>query len=140
MNGFFSSFWQRLLNDLGLHREPRQVYEFDNLLLQTVREMAEQEQRTEAEITSDLLSFALAQRGADEAKLKLWASLTPREQQVAALACLSYTNQQIAGRLSISPETVKTHVRNILRKFDLHSKVELQRALAGWDFSDWLRV
>ena len=64
-------------------------------------------------------------------------SLTPREQDVAALACLGYTNRQIAARLGISPDTVKTHVRNLLHKFELHSKDELRSLLQDWDFSAW---
>jgi two-component system nitrate/nitrite response regulator NarP len=63
--------------------------------------------------------------------------LSPREQQVVALTCLNLTNRQIAAKLVITPETAKTHVRNILRKFNLHSKVELREALSDWDFSDW---
>jgi DNA-binding CsgD family transcriptional regulator len=51
---------------------------------------------------------------------------------------LNFTNRQIAARLQITPETVKTHVRNVLHKFDLHSKAELRRSLADWDFSAWL--
>jgi len=33
--------------------------------------------------------------------------------------------------------TVKTHMANVLRKFDLHSKIELRMALSDWDFSAW---
>jgi len=67
-----------------------------------------------------------------------WERLTPRERQVAALICTQnggkgYTNPQIASHLGISRETVKIHVRNILYKFDLHSKVDLRRMLTGWD-------
>jgi DNA-binding CsgD family transcriptional regulator len=74
----------------------------------------------------------------DDGLLARWGFLSAREQQVAALTCLNFTNRQIAARLRITPETAKTHVRNVLRKFDLHSKAELRRALADWDFSAWL--
>ena len=47
------------------------------------------------------------------------------------------TNRQIAARLVLSPETVKTHLRSVLHKFGLRSKAELRQALAGWDFSGW---
>ncbi|MGW8250801.1 MAG: LuxR C-terminal-related transcriptional regulator, partial [Anaerolineales bacterium] len=39
--------------------------------------------------------------------------------------------------LMISPETVKTHIRNVLSKFKLHSKHELRENLIDWDFSAW---
>ena len=138
MSNFLSLFWQRLLHDLGLKREPEQVYQLDDTLLQSVQYLAERERRSEEEIASDLLSFALEQRGVDEANMAIWDSLTPREKQVTALTCLNFTNYEIAYRLKISTETVKTHVRNVLRKFELHSKAELQMALVNWDFSAWL--
>jgi DNA-binding CsgD family transcriptional regulator len=56
---------------------------------------------------------------------------------VAALTCLGYTNRQMAARLSLSPETIKTHVRNVLFKFGLNRKTDLRQALANWDFSAW---
>ena len=50
------------------------------------------------------------------------------------------TNRQIAARLMISPETVKTHLRNAQYKFDVHSKAELRALLSDWDFSAWDKV
>jgi DNA-binding NarL/FixJ family response regulator len=35
--------------------------------------------------------------------------------------------------------TVKTHVRNILHKFELRNKKQLRRALDDWDFHNWLK-
>ena len=107
-------------------------------LLQSLQTIAEREQRRTGEVASELLSSALARRQVDDGLLARWGFLSSREQQVAALACLNFTNRQIAARLRITPETAKTHVRNVLRKFDLHSKAELRRALADWDFSAWL--
>lgn len=69
-----------------------------------------------------------------------WQSLTPREQQVAALACLGYTNHQIADILVISVNTVRSHMRGILDKYRVASKAELRLILASWDFDDWLAL
>jgi DNA-binding CsgD family transcriptional regulator len=44
----------------------------------------------------------------------------------------------MAARLSLSPETIKTHVRNVLGKFGLKRKSDLRHILAGWDFSAWM--
>jgi len=63
-----------------------------------------------------------------------WEMLSPRERQVADLACRRLTNRQIAADLVLSPETIRTHVRNILRKFGLHSRQDLRRLLADHDF------
>lgn len=131
------SVLRRLLRALGYTRPERLTFELDQALVQSLQELSEQEQRPAQALVSDLLSFALEQRHAADENLARWRSLSPREQQVAALACLNYTNRQIAARLVISPETVKTHMRNLLRKFDLHSKVELRQALAEWDFNAW---
>lgn len=67
-----------------------------------------------------------------------WYDLTPREQQVAALACLGYTNEAIAGHLVISVNTVRSHMRRVLDKYGLASKAELRVALAGWEFESWV--
>jgi DNA-binding CsgD family transcriptional regulator len=103
----------------------------------SLQDLARRERRPEGEIAADLLSIALVQREAAEANLRRWEKLTPREQQVVALVCLNLTNQEIAGRLYVSPETVKTHIRNVLYKFNLHSKADLRFLLSDWDFSSW---
>ncbi len=58
--------------------------------------------------------------------------LTPREREVAYLVALGFTNKEIADALVITSETVKTHVKNILAKMDLSSKVELRLYLVQW--------
>ena len=131
--------WQRVLLALGYTPAKRLVFQADEDLLQTLQTIAEREQRHTSEIASELLSSALARRQVDDGLISRWCFLSPREQQVAALTCLNLTNRQIAAKLVITPETAKTHVRNVLRKFDLHSKAELRRALADWDFSAWLQ-
>jgi two-component system response regulator NreC len=133
------TIWQRILRVLGYAPPSRLAFHADEELLQSLQTIAEREQRHTGEIASELLSSALAQRQVDDGLVARWRFLSPREQQVAALTCLNFTNRQIAARLMITPDTAKTHVRNVLRKFDLHSKAELRRALADWDFSAWLQ-
>jgi DNA-binding NarL/FixJ family response regulator len=58
--------------------------------------------------------------------------LTPREREVAYLVALGFTNKEIGDALVIAPETVKTHVKNILSKMELNSKVELRLYLVQW--------
>jgi len=50
--------------------------------------------------------------------------LTEREREVLALMVEGLNNTQIAGRLIISPSTVKSHVSNILSKFGVASRTE----------------
>jgi DNA-binding CsgD family transcriptional regulator len=51
-----------------------------------------------------------------------------------AMTSLGYTNRQIAVRLKVSPDTVNGYVRQVLVKFNLHSKNELRTLLGIWDF------
>ncbi|PJG86166.1 two-component system response regulator NarL [Conservatibacter flavescens] len=50
-------------------------------------------------------------------------SLTDREMDVLQLIAKGLSNKQIAGQLFISEETVKVHIRNLLRKLNVHSRV-----------------
>ena len=132
------SLWHRLLTRLGLRRDPAsRQYQLDEQLQTIITELAQQEQRSEEEIHAGLLAAALAQRNTSQDVWSRWQSLSRREQEVAALTCLGYTNIEIASKLNISVETVKTHMRNILVKFGLHGKGELRIILSDWDFSGW---
>jgi len=50
--------------------------------------------------------------------------LTSREREVLALVAKGLTNEAIAGRLGIAPKTVGVHVTNILKKLQVHSRVQ----------------
>ena len=54
----------------------------------------------------------------------LLAELTDREREILALLAQGKRNDDIASELFISPQTVQTHVRNILAKLRVHSKLE----------------
>ena len=141
------SLWQRLHQAFSLrtHAAPvsgeaesaSHAYYFDADLLQALSLLAERESRPADQIAAELLSQALARRQAAENSLPCWDSLSPREQQVAALVCLRLTDLEIARCLGISPETVKSHVQGIFAKFELHRRSELRLVLADWDFSEW---
>jgi len=50
--------------------------------------------------------------------------LTERERVVLALMVEGLNNTQIAGRLSVSPSTIKSHVSSILTKLGVSSRTE----------------
>jgi LuxR family maltose regulon positive regulatory protein len=50
--------------------------------------------------------------------------LTPREQEILNLIAAGLTNQEIAGRLVVSPETVKKHAANIYNKLGVRSRTQ----------------
>jgi len=50
--------------------------------------------------------------------------LTDREREILTLLATGLRNDDIAAKLFISPQTVQTHVRNLLGKLGVHSKLE----------------
>src|SRR5580692_4212700 len=74
-----------------------------------------------------LSEFAtLARRDAEEepAKHAPAPKLTDREMEVLRLVARGMNNRDIAKELFISENTVKNHVRNILEKLQIHSRME----------------
>jgi two-component system NarL family response regulator len=62
---------------------------------------------------------------AKQAQQKVLApKLTERELQVLKLVAQGLSNREVAEQLFISENTVKNHVRNILEKLHLHSRME----------------
>lgn len=60
--------------------------------------------------------------------------LTPREREVLALIVLGLSNQEIANELKVALDTARNHVRSILSKLGVHSKLQaaavaVQRAI-----------
>jgi DNA-binding CsgD family transcriptional regulator/tetratricopeptide (TPR) repeat protein len=51
--------------------------------------------------------------------------LTPQETRIAALASQGRTNRQIAASLSLSINTVETHLQRVFAKLNIRSRVEL---------------
>jgi DNA-binding NarL/FixJ family response regulator len=51
--------------------------------------------------------------------------MTPREREVVDLIAEGLSNKQIAKRLHIATHTVKSHVRNIMEKLTLHSRLQI---------------
>jgi DNA-binding CsgD family transcriptional regulator len=133
------SILQRLLYWIGLRSNPGpRYYEISESFQVTLSTLAKHERRPEHELAQDLFAAGLTQYRSIDELWRKWESLSSREQEVTALTCLGLTNRQIAGRLSLSPETIKTHVRNVLLKFGLNSKEELRHILANWNFSSWM--
>jgi len=55
--------------------------------------------------------------------------LTEQEKKVAQFIQQKMMNKQIAQELHISPSTVKTHINNIYKKMDVHSRAEFLQIL-----------
>jgi DNA-binding NarL/FixJ family response regulator len=59
-----------------------------------------------------------------------WGALTASESRIAELVGQGWSNPDIAAELYLSRRTVQTHVSHILTKLQLHSRIEVVRALA----------
>ncbi len=51
--------------------------------------------------------------------------LTPREVEVTNMLAQGLTNQEIAQKLVVAESTVKSHIRNVLRKTQTHNRAEI---------------
>lgn len=67
---------------------------------------------------------ALAAALAEGGELHRLASLSDRELEVLQLLADGFTGQMIAERLFLSPETVRTHVRNATAKLGARTRVQ----------------
>ena len=51
--------------------------------------------------------------------------MTPREKQVINLIAEGLSNKEIAARLNVATHTVKSHVRNVMEKLTLHTRLQI---------------
>lgn len=54
-----------------------------------------------------------------------WSALTPREKEVAVYVSQGLENNEIAEKMTVSPETVKKHLKNIFQKLDISNRTSL---------------
>ena len=71
-----------------------------------------------------LTEFAAMSKATDERPQMPAPKLTDREMEVLKLVAQGLNNRDIAKELFISENTVKNHIRNILEKLHLHSRME----------------
>jgi DNA-binding NarL/FixJ family response regulator len=71
-----------------------------------------------------LLAQVAREREEQRDAMALLDDLTERERQILQMLAEGKRNDDIAAELFISPQTVQTHVRNILGKLRVHSKLE----------------
>jgi Response regulator containing a CheY-like receiver domain and an HTH DNA-binding domain len=65
-----------------------------------------------------------------QAREKLFADFTPRELEVLRLLAEGHDTGTLAGRLGIAPHTVEWHVRHVIEKLRVHSKLQAVIAAA----------
>jgi two-component system nitrate/nitrite response regulator NarL len=93
-------------------------------LVEAIRSVSRGEMSIPDRMLTPLISQLLKRRRERTDALTRFSRLTRREREV--LACLTdgADNDAIARSLVISPETVRTHIQNILAKLGVHSRLE----------------
>jgi DNA-binding CsgD family transcriptional regulator len=134
------SIWQRFLDLIGLRPKsgPRYYHQTEEFRTNLTK-LAEHQGRSEDEVFPELLTAGLIYFETQDIYWEQWLSLTEREKEVAALACLGLTNPEIAHRLGVSSETIKSHMSHVLTKMEIPTRHVLQQKLGDWDFSEWNR-
>jgi DNA-binding NarL/FixJ family response regulator len=92
----------------------------------TIRSVADGARVLPATMTGTLFSqiAKVAVSRGREAALEA-VRMTQRESEVIALIAVGLSNKEIAQRLGIATDTVKSHVRNIMEKLALHSRLQI---------------
>jgi DNA-binding NarL/FixJ family response regulator len=96
-------------------------------LFDAVRVIAEGEALLAPAITKRLISeFARQRPGPKDPAQEPWplGALTPRETEVLRLIAAGLSNPEIAQRLVVTEETVKTHVSRVLSKLGLRDRTQ----------------
>jgi DNA-binding NarL/FixJ family response regulator len=93
-------------------------------LIQTTRSVYEGQTLIPQSMIGSLISGLITRRREDHEAFERLARLTQREREVLHLLGGGANNQRIARVLSISPETARTHVQNLLGKLQVHSRLE----------------
>jgi len=52
-------------------------------------------------------------------------NLSPQQKEVLRFVCMGKTIKEIAQEMALSPNTVQTYYRNVMRKFGVHKMVDL---------------
>ena len=93
-------------------------------VLAAAKSAAEGEVLIDPVVLTRLLPQVAKQREAERDVQVLFDSLTEREWEVLRFLAQGKRNDDVAAALFISPQTVQTHVRNLLGKLGVHSKLE----------------
>lgn len=93
-------------------------------LMETIRKAAEGEIVMPTSLLVGLLMRLPRDKAAAYQEEKGWERLTMREQEVLELLATGKTGSEIAEELHIAPLTVRTHIRNLMSKLGVHSRLE----------------
>jgi DNA-binding NarL/FixJ family response regulator len=93
-------------------------------LLATIRKAADGEIVMPTSLLVGLLMRLPRDKAAAYKEEKGWERLTMREQEILELLAKGKSGDEIAEELHIAPLTVRTHIRNMMSKMGVHSRLE----------------
>jgi two-component system nitrate/nitrite response regulator NarL len=93
-------------------------------VLEATRAVARGEMVIEPSLVGKLVALLLRRRQDQETALLRLSRLTQREHAVLSLLADGADSDSIARALVISPRTATTHLQNIMRKLEVHSRLE----------------
>jgi DNA-binding NarL/FixJ family response regulator len=94
-------------------------------LLQAVRVVARGDALLAPSVTRRLITDLAGQPERPRTDSRALHGLTDREREVLALVAAGLSNDEIAGKLFVSPLTAKTHVSRIMTKLDARDRAQL---------------
>jgi DNA-binding NarL/FixJ family response regulator len=93
-------------------------------LLRVIRGVAQGETWLPPAEAGNVLRLLMAERQQQQDNDGLLAALTPREREVLACLAEGAGRQEVAARLHLSANTVRTHLQNLMAKLGVHSTLE----------------
>jgi DNA-binding NarL/FixJ family response regulator len=109
-------------------------------LVEAVRRAA----RGDSLIPVDLFVRAIARKRKDVAAVRernqVLAGFTPRELEVLQLLAIGLTTNDMSDRLGIAPHTIEWHIRHLIEKLHVHSKLQTVIAAARLGLIEFTRA
>ena len=94
-------------------------------LVDAVRALARHEVALDSGVTGQLVRHLTGEAVQTSAQARILDRLTERQREVAELVAQGLSNEEIAGRLFLSPATIKSHLAAVMRRLDVRTRTQL---------------
>ena len=98
--------------------------EASEAVVDAIKRVARGESLIEPRHVQFALTWRRARRHLDRERQEVLGAVTKREMEVLLLLAAGSDAASIAGRLHVSPLTVRTHIRSLLAKLGVHSQLQ----------------
>ena len=98
--------------------------EAPEVVVEAIKRVAGGEVLLEPGKIRDAIAWHGARRRYEQQRDVIVRSITPREMEILRLLSAGGSSSTIAARLHVSQATVKTHIRSLLAKLDVHSQLQ----------------